>query len=211
MLSESFIERVALDEFAPRWIKRGYTLIREPTLDQLPKFLQSLRPNAIAIGVKPSLWIEVLSKRGDAALTRLKQLQGAFDGQEDWRLEVVLAESDDLAPKSASAGEIQKSLEQVDALADSQPGAALLMAWATLEAIARRLQSELAVRSLSAASLIDLLISNGLAEQTDGPRLRQLGKMRNQIAHGQFDTQPSRGDIRYLMALSRSMLMHRVN
>lgn len=78
------LERVALDEVESRRRKRGYTLVREPTPDQLPEFLRGSRPDAIAVGAQPSLVIEILPGRGRTSQAKVRQLSHLVEGRDDW-------------------------------------------------------------------------------------------------------------------------------
>jgi hypothetical protein len=192
-------ESAALNALEPRWRKLGYTLVREPSPEQLPSFLKGFRPDAIAIGADPQLVIEVLTNRGGAAATRARQLQSLFAGHTDWRLELVYVGADEPAIEAAPADEIRKALERLRPLVDRDPGPAFLMAWATLEAAGRLLEPSLASRGLSSRSLLDLLVSNGHLPQSEGAKLRRLGDKRNALAHGQINAAPSTAEVRGLM------------
>jgi len=206
MISASTRERAVLDELEPSWRKRGYTIIREPSAEQLPDFLKGFRPDAIAIGATPRLVIEVVQPRSGAAETRVRQLQNLFKGDRDWRLEVVYISQDGTPLQAVSSEDIQNTLRKVHLMANSEPRAGLLMAWATLEAIGRILEPDLASRGLSPRSLVDLLISNGHLPQSENARLRKLGDIRNTLAHGQINTTPAPDDIEYLVTLAENLI-----
>jgi hypothetical protein len=206
MVSTLLSERAALDEMEPRWRKLGYTLVRGPSPDQLPAFLRGFQPDAIAIGATPSLVIEVLQPRRESAVTKVKQLQSLFRGHKDWRLEVVYVSSDGAPLQAVTSQNIREALRQARLLAESEPRAGLLMAWATLEAIGRILEPNLASRSLSPRSLVDLLISNGHLPQSKSAKLRRLGDTRNALAHGQINRSPSPVDVRYLIKLGEGLV-----
>ncbi len=199
-------ERSALDAFEPLWRKKGYTLIREPSQDELPGFLKGLQPDAIAVGVKPSLAIEVVGGQGAAAQEKVRRLRAAFEGQDDWRLEVVYVGPDGAPLAPASRTEALAALRRAKALADSEPAAAFLMGWATLEAIARILEPELALRSLAALTVVDLLVAYGHVTQEEGLKLRTLALARNRVAHGQIDAAPARDEIRDLCQLGEKLI-----
>jgi len=132
-------ESAALNALEPRWRKLGYTSFASPR-GTIAAFLKGFRPDAIAIGADPQLVIEVLSKRSGPAETRVKQLQSLFAGHTDWRLEVVYLGADAPEIEVAPAADIRKALERLRPLVDREPGAAFLMAWATLEAGGRLLE-----------------------------------------------------------------------
>ena len=206
MISASAVERTAIDALEPGWRRRGYTVVREPSPDQLPDFLKGLRPDAIAIGATPSLMIEVLPSRTEAGERKIGRLESLFAGRDDWRLEVIYASSSGLPLSSVNRANIRSALNEAQVLAKREPRAGLLIAWATLEAIGRYLEPHLANRSLSSASLIDVLISNGHVEQSSGAELRRLGAMRNMIAHGQIDTSPRPDNVMYLVELGEKLV-----
>jgi hypothetical protein len=194
-------ERSALDALEPRWRKMGYSLIREPTPDQLPAFLEHFRPDAIAVGPSPSLVIEVLDAHGRAAETKIDRVRKLLQGRDDWRLEVVYAPASSPVVASMSPEVIRETLIRLAPLAETEPRAALLMAWSTLEAVSRRLAPELAHHGLSSRSLVDLLIAYGYVPQSETARLLRLADQRNALAHGQLDAVPSTIDLDFLIRL----------
>lgn len=208
MVAAPLNERSVLDELEPRWRSRGYTLVREPSASQLPSFLRGFRPDAIAIGATPSLVIEVLQTRGKPADTKVRQLQSLFTGHDDWRLEVVYLVPDGAPLQTVALQDIRSALRQSRLLMESEPRAALLMAWATLEAIGRVLEPDLASRSLAPRSLVDLLIANGHLQQSESAHLRTLADTRNMLAHGQIDVSPAPADVRHLIELEEGLISH---
>jgi hypothetical protein len=206
MVAALLTERAILDEIEPRLRKRGYTLVREPSPDQLPGFLRGFQPDAIAIGPAPSLVIEVLRSGGRSAETRVRQIDSLFEGHEDWRLEVVYATTHGTLLEPVAPDDARAALHQALAVAEGEPRAGLLLAWATLEAITRVLEPKLAARSLPPASLVELLVAQGHLTQAEGARLRALGTVRNALAHGQIDASPAPADVRYLIDLGRRLI-----
>lgn len=199
-------QRVVLDEIEPILHKRGYTLVREPSPDQLPSVLRGYRPDAIAVGAKPSLVIEILPTRDRSGTAKAQQIGSLLSGQDDWRLEVIYAPRRAVALATVPPDGIRATLRQAGTMAEHEPRAALLLAWAALEAIARTLEPELAAHPLPAGMLIDLLISNGHVPQDDVTALAELAEMRNAVAHGQIDATPAPAGIRYLLELGESLL-----
>ena len=206
MIAGSLSERQALDQLEPLWRRQGYTLVREPSPEQLPGFLRDFRPDAIAIGAKPSLAIEVLGSRSRSADTKVRQLESLFEGRDDWRLEVVYAASHGMPLEAVSRDDIESALEQIGQLLGKDPRPALLLAWATLEAAARTRQPDLASRSLASGSLTDLLISFGYLPYGDAERLRRISETRNRLSHGQINAEASEDDVRYLVGAVRALL-----
>jgi hypothetical protein len=181
-------------------------LIREPSPEQLPAFLKGFRPDAIAIGATPRLVIEIVQAQGGATETKVRQLQSLFQDDTDWQLEVVYVSQDGVPLKAVTVEDIGDALRQVRAMAAREPRAALLLAWATLEAIGRILEPELASRGLSPRSLVELLVSNGHLPQAETTKLRRLGDARNALAHGQINSLPTAPDIAYLVTIAEKLI-----
>lgn len=204
-MAESMAENVALDEMEPYWKDQGYTLFRQPKRDQVPDFLGRYLPDAIATGREPGLIIEVINPRMPSAETKISQLRSLFDGHPDWKFEVVYTLSDVTELEGTSRASIANALSKAEQLADVEPRAALMLAWAGLEALGRALHPALSIRGMSSSKLIDLLVSHGNIEQSAQGELRTLAQMRNKIAHGQLDLEPLPDEVRRLVELARPL------
>lgn len=206
MEAAAYAERIALDDVEPRLKRRGYTLIREPSRDQLPDFLSGFKPDAIALGPSPSLIIEVKQRRSKGSDHQIRKIQELLRGHDDWRLDVVYVTSFGVPLEQVDRVSIDKTVEDVRRLALSDNRAALLLGWAVLEAVARSIEPSLADRSMSTSSIAELLVSMGHISQEDGSRIRVLGHMRNKIAHGQIDTTPSGEEVEFLADRAASLM-----
>jgi hypothetical protein len=202
----SIRDRYALDMFEPIWRRKGYTLLRAPSPQQLPAFLKGFRPDAIATGAEPSLVIEVASGQGPAKANRLHRLKSALDKQDGWRLEVLYVGSEGAPIKPASLEATEAALKRAKTLAAKEPDAALLLAWAAIEAVGRVLEPGLTEFSLGALAVVDLLVGYGHLSQEDGVSLRALALKRNRIAHGELETSPSIEEIAALVAIAESLV-----
>jgi REase_AHJR-like protein len=202
----SIRERYALEVFEPIWREKGYTVVREPHPHQLPQFLQGFKPDAIALGVEPSLVIEVVSGQGPVKESMLRRLKSALDGHDGWRLEVIYVGSEGAPIKPASLDSVRQALSRARSLAEGDPEAALLLAWAGIEAIGRMLHPELAEYSLGALALVDLLVGYGHLSQEEGSALRAVGAKRNRIAHGELESPPEVEDVDALSAIAGQLI-----
>lgn len=201
MRSMALDERAMLDRMEPRWRQRGYTLIREPSAEQLPAFLRDYRPDAIATGRLPSLVIEVLPRRGKSTDARLENIRSLLRDREDWQLEVIYSSSEGAPIAPMSPRDIIDALHRMRLLQGVDGRAALMLGWSALEAVTRLWEPDLASGSLSPGTLIDVLVSIGHASQEDGAFLRQIGATRNKIAHGRLDLVPDPDDLARLARL----------
>jgi hypothetical protein len=205
-MAQSMAERTALDALEPIWSRQGYTLVRAPAREQVPEFLGGYQPDAIATGKQPGLIIEVVGAQANSAKQRVSQLRRLFDGHPDWKLEVVYSPVDAAEVDAVPPATIEDSLEAAEQIAATEPRAALMLAWAAMEAAGRSLHPGLAGRDLSATALVGLLIAQGDVDQESHGELTRLGRLRNRIAHGQLNLEPTDDDVRGLVALTRNLL-----
>ncbi|WP_137132493.1 hypothetical protein [Rhizobium sp. FY34] len=205
MLDHSAAERAALDKMEPIWSAQGYRVVREPGLEDIPDFLGKYRPDALAVGKQPGLVVEVINPLNPSNNTKIKQLQSLFAGRPDWTLEVLYLASDQTSITPTPNSEIRQTLDTVGQLAEIDPRAGLMLAWASLEAIGRALDPGSAGKTISARALIDLLVSQGYIKQHDGGSLRKFADMRNKLTHGQLELMPTLDDVRELVTLAKSI------
>jgi hypothetical protein len=157
------------------------------------------------VGKEPKLVIEFVSSPASSAKGKVSDLQKIVSEHSEWRLEVIYLPPDGIELQAPPEMAIEDALIQAEALAGSEPRAALLLAWAALEALGRKRHPNLASRGVSSGSLIDLLVSQGDVEQGDQDELRVLGRTRNLIAHGQLDLIPLPSDVLRLVQVARSL------
>ncbi|QCI66735.1 hypothetical protein [Phreatobacter stygius] len=187
--------RQVIERLIPQLEADGYTIYLEPSRQLLPPFMQGYIPDAIALGPKKNLAIEVIvegpsDKRSSASTQKLSQLKRRFSEVEDWELRVFFVRpfqaQDAILPISKAA--IETSLASVKKLVlDGQQAPALLIAWATLEALARSLMPETFARAQSPRRLVEVLAADGHVTPTEADLLRRLADRRNQIAHGSLE------------------------
>ena len=74
-----------LDLLGQRYEERGYAFFKYPPREMLPEFLRDYMPDAIALGPKDNVVIEIKSGKGEK---NAKQVARLFKEQEDWRLDL---------------------------------------------------------------------------------------------------------------------------
>jgi REase_AHJR-like len=208
--SQSTLEREALDELERRLADQGYILQREPRGAALPEFLGKFEPDAIAIGKKPNLLIEVITQRGtgDVETTKVRQLQQLLDGHPDWKLEILYTAPSSPLPAVASVEAIRRRLGEVKQLADTDGPAALVLAWSLLEAVARRVLPDRASRALTPATTVELLTSLGYIVQSEADSLRATARSRNLIVHGDVEQDAPRAQLATVLEIIDALLGH---
>ena len=148
-----------LQELVPELQAEGYEVYLQPSRPLLPAFLEGFRPDIIARRGDKNLVVEVIRKSPESK-KRVKKIAGLFKGQDNWELRVVWATP--VAPvrkiQTQTLSTIQKQIRDIKALANTGHfGPALLLAWATLEAIGRVLVSKQFQRPQTPGRLVQVL------------------------------------------------------
>lgn len=178
-----------LQRLVPDLEAEGYDVYIHPNKPLLPQFLRDSSPDAIAIRSDKNLAIEVLSKSPTAS-SKLERLTALFQNQPNWELRVIWitpsSQRVNLEVQNVTA--IQERIDEIRQLASSgHSEPALLMAWATFEALARAMLEKQFVRPQSPGRIIQVLASEGLVTPTEADFLRNLAEKRNRLIHGDLN------------------------
>jgi hypothetical protein len=178
-----------LDAVVSRYKAEGFEVFIHPSRAVLPPFLKDYRPDAVAIGPQRKIAIELVRSNAPSS-DKISRLRELFLEHHDWELFVLYVSPHSSAETMpiAARGEIEKAVVQVGELRSAgQQVAALVMGWATLEAVARALLPEQLARSQPPARLIEVLASEGFLTPSEADALRPAASVRNAAAHGQLD------------------------
>lgn len=195
--------RQILEQLTPRLEEEGYTVYLEPPRQLLPVFMRGYIPDAIALRAqsfdqnRKNLAIEV-KVEGPSSKTKLDDLARRFADQRDWELRVFYARPAGgtamLPPMPREA--IDAALSSIETLVvANQLQAALLLGWATFEALGRALAPEKFVRAQTPGRLVEALANDGLVTPPEADALRVLARARNQLIHGGLDEKVSAVDL----------------
>ena len=186
-----------LDSIIPNLVAEGYDVFVHPSPHMLPPFMQEYIPDAVALGSPKNLAIEIVVEdaRSDRKARQHKEL---FKDAKDWEFRVYYfrpaAGSNAVDP--ASRDEIESSLARIERMRDQGlTSEALLMAWATLEAIGRSLLPGKFARPQTASRLIEVLASDGQLTPGEADVLRRFVNVRNRLAHGDLEIAVSSGEL----------------
>jgi uncharacterized protein YutE (UPF0331/DUF86 family) len=202
-------ERRVLELLRPQLEAEGYSLIEFPSSDILPPFFAGYRPDAVALGKDKNVAIEVKVHRESSA-EALQSISEKFKGRKGWEFRVVYG--DELEePEIVSATSkqvIEHSLGEIGQLLDaSLYRAALVMALAVIEAIARNQNGQLPTSGArTTRQAIELLESEGRLSYEEAQQLRQLLPLRMKVVHGDFSAQITRADVDPVVKAARSAL-----
>lgn len=182
-------EQRKITDLAREYRQAGYTVILEPSGQDLPDFLEGHRPDLIAIGEEESVVVEVKS-RETLPHSDLSDLASKVNRQPGWRLDLVVTNPrekgpPDLEPWSPST--IANALKKFRRLwKDDHTDAAFLLLWATTEAVLRRLayQEGIGIRRYSPGQIVKQLTIDGALKREYYNPLERAISARNALAHG---------------------------
>jgi REase_AHJR-like len=188
---------------------KGYSFHIHPKSDQVPEFLGSYQPDAIATSRREKIVIEVKARRATENEPRLSEIAKLVEKQPGWKFRIYYrgATRANLydAPKKE---EVIQQLGEAENLANSgHLRAAFILAWAALEAAARALNSnEERGRVLMPRELVEWLSYAGYVEPASSRRLRDSVVIRNAIVHGESNVIVKMEDFLFLQAVLRSLI-----
>lgn len=188
----------------------GFSFIKNPSGNALPEFLRQIQPDAIAVGRGQNIVIEVKSSRRLRDQGRLAQMARLLQDRHDWQFKIFYADdlssTDDVLPVPGKAA-IEKEIAEVRTLLRGDSvRAAFVLAWALLEAAARRLGRGTAQQTPKMpSSIAELLGREGLISTEESRRLWQLAAVRNAVVHGDLSREVHREDVELLARIIESL------
>ncbi|WP_119388917.1 hypothetical protein [Taklimakanibacter lacteus] len=224
MSAERNMETKLLKSLQPRYEGEGFRFIIEPDANDLPPFLRSYRPDAIArpAAGEGGVVIGISEIKGPAQKAKnLEQLAREVAKHKEWRLDIVLAdralqESWLLVPSLAELESDFRALKRdfVELTADEESigdlKVQLLFGWPLFEAAGRRVLLEhdidLPRDALNSKGVIDNLVTEGLISDDDAASAIDLLRLRNLIAHGYLKQEVNAEDIKGLFQLIEKLL-----
>lgn len=192
--------------------RHGWTFHAPPPKAMIPDFAEDYEPDALMITPEGGVMIAITTRSSLARNARLAEIAQRVSEQPGWSFRVFYANTSDppepAAPPS-TVEEIASGITEVRALDETgHERAALVMGWATLEAIARLVMDRHGIdqaRPLSPIQAVQVLVQEGYLDDEDAGRLRSLARVRNEIVHGRLGTAISRKDVTGLIANLEAM------
>jgi hypothetical protein len=214
MNEEDQVEADLLTLAAEQFKDEGYTVVREPSANALPTALRALHPDAIAIGKHPNIVIEVV-REGAQNTERVIRLKRATEEAGDWSLHLILDRGERKhGLDQVSVQTISRALATARRLVDVDTRAALLLGWASFEALVRAMEPSRFAKPQTPGRIVEALASDGVITPSEASKLRSLANTRNAVVHGSLRTQPSEADLedffRVLSRLQRAIARKRV-
>jgi len=186
--SSAIRERDFLQTLVPGYEAEGFSVFLHPAREMLPPFMRGYQPDAIAVKDDKKIAIEI-KRDATRRAAGMEELQRIFSEHPEWELRVYYIpgrpEEEDIQTPDLS--EIDAALAEVDQLKRAgHLRAALIMAWAALEAAGRALLPQDLARPQPANKLIEVLASEGVVTPAEADSLRKAMGLRNAATHGHF-------------------------
>ncbi len=200
----------ALETVTEEYRNAGYEVIPTPSPAHLPPALYRHRPDLLAVRGDEHVVVEV-TVGGESGGPRLGALAEAVASLPGWHFRLVVLPRGELWEHGAAAepseADIEASLQDADALAETRPVAALLLAWGATEAALRTSASRLGVSAApdGASVVLGRLAYEGILDGADYDTLRSARLLRNAAAHG-YRAEIRRHHVAALVEATRRLL-----
>jgi uncharacterized protein YutE (UPF0331/DUF86 family) len=187
-----------------QYLAQGFTFETDPVPGQVPAFLGSYMPDAIARKPGVNLAIEVRHRRTPATDLTLKEIRRLFDGHPDWQFVVAYASDDPLRSlqiAAPSVADVRTRLDQIRELENKgELDAAFVLGWSLLEATLNTIEHASAARPRTPGPVIQTLVMLGYVTPDTEKNVRPLITLRNRLVHGDLAAKPSPMDVRLVLA-----------
>jgi uncharacterized protein YutE (UPF0331/DUF86 family) len=196
-----------LENVLPRYEAEGFDVFMHPSPSVLPPFMQSYRPDAVALSRDKNIAFEVVRSTSDES-KKIQSLRSLFADRKDWELLVLYVSPrvSESALKAASREVIEDSIGRVSELTSAgHQIPALVMAWATLEAIGRALLPGQFRRPQTPGRLVEVLASEGYLSQAEAANLRTAISLRNAAVHGGLETSVDKLSLEQFVVILRKL------
>ena len=218
-------EEGKIKELYREYLSKGYRVVAQPKNNELPNFMRSLkyRPDLIAYGENENFVIEVKTSRSISDANKLTDVADTVRSQKGWDFILVMTnpQQKEFENDKESSFELENAhshLKEAEALieVDKQgqfTRAALLIAWAGLEAALRYSLSELYHRDrpLNLTSLIRDSTIYGVISRDDSDTIEAIMRKRNSVTHGYGGLVPTEEDIQKIINIGRRILLETSN
>lgn len=186
-------ENEKIDSLASSYTQQGFTVVKKPSVDDLPFDLGEYRPDLVATKGDVGLIIEVKPSASRISVDRFQLLAQEISKHPGWRfLLVTLEDVDSLDIPTTSRelpawSQISTKLRQAQSLiAEGILEPALLYLWSIFEAALRKraIAQHIPVERFPASRLLKQMYSQGEISVDDIDFFHEFMDRRNRIAHG---------------------------
>ncbi|RVO43465.1 hypothetical protein CN093_03925 [Sinorhizobium meliloti] len=207
---ESVWEQAVFESLVPKLQDEGFEVFIQPDRHLLPPFMNTYRPDAIALKPGKKLAIEVISDTW-ADSPKVRNLKALFQPHGDWELRVIFSPREGGAEsslvESTSARRIQETLDAVASIGEYAHGIpALLTLWGAFEATGRRLSPNEFSKPQTPGRLLEVLASRGYLTPDEADYIRDLVALRNKAIHGNLNVTVTVDQLRAFRTIVEALL-----
>jgi REase_AHJR-like len=199
-----------LESLRSQYEENGYTFTIHPSKSDLPPFLASYQPDAIATKPDHNIAIEVKSRAMSSDQLTLQSIRKLFEGHPNWQLTVAYAGTDPYyggsLPVIDKASVLSRVREARELVTEGHLRPAFVMAWSLLEAGLNSASPEADKRPRTPGTVVQTLAMNGHISPEAESELRQLIQLRNRIVHGDVTAEPTEADVHLVLSAVASTL-----
>lgn len=209
------IEHKTIEAIASKLEQDGYTVVIEPSSQELPFDLGHYRPDLVATrGHQGGIILEVKSSSSRLSVDRFQELADTIATHDGWRF--LLVTSDDISGNGLISSHdplpdwesFQSKIQEIEKLIQarmSEP--ALLYSWSTLEAILRKraIAQNLPVERFPFLQLLNHMYSSGEISMDEFDHIKARLEKRDRIAHGLMAVVKAE-ELEELLAIIRSLM-----
>ena len=185
-------EKQRAHDIAEEYRGKGYKVIEKPLPGDPPDFLLGYQPDLLIRRGDEAVVVEVKSRSSLVKDPQIRDLARLLHAKPGWNFELVVVDEEEKpgAPEGARSFERQDILRNLEAaekvLRSGFPEAALLLAWATVEATGRLLteEEEIVLDNLTPSYLLKQAVTNGVISRENYNLFVNALKYRNALAHG---------------------------
>ncbi len=207
-------ERQRVQDLAKEYRSKGYEVIEQPLLEQLPDFLSDYRPDLLIRRGTEAIVVEVKSRSSLTKSPQIRDLARVLQTKPGWKFELVMVgEEEDLNTPEGShpfaREDAHHRLEAVEKLLEAGSSeAALLLGWGAVEATVRLLAVDEGVEldRLAPSYLLKQAATNGVISREDYNFLMRVMKYRNALAHGFKTVDFDSTIVRDLIKMTKNLL-----
>jgi hypothetical protein len=186
------LEKQRAHDVAEEYRGKGYKVIEGPSPQDLPDFLSGYHPDLLVRRGDEAVVVEVKSRSSLVKDPQIRDLARLLRAKPGWNFELVVVGEGEKAgvlegARSFERQDILRNLEAAEKILGAGfPEAALLLAWATVEAAVRLLTEEEGIEldNLTPSYLLKQAVTNGVISREDYHLLMNALKYRNALAHG---------------------------
>lgn len=207
--NESAVERVVLENLRERYVGEGYAFYEYPGRALVPSFLESYRPDAIAIGPRGRVVIEVKRREASGEESELPRIASLFADHPDWKFVLVYLDDEIQAPLAQSSkSQVEDAIGEMETLAaQGHAKAAFVLGWAVLEAAHRAaLNDECRDQPQPPQSVLESLEREGFLDRELAKPLWDRLPLRTAVVHGDLEAEVDERSVGELLRAARQVI-----